>query len=115
VPAPWVLDCGGFTPPFLSRQNVVAPNAPVATVRVTPMSYSPQTGYFYAQGTGSLGRARRISDDPWFRGGSTSVPGGPPGVNVFAAIDHRTNKIVWKKQIQGNLGNSGPLSTIRGA
>jgi len=115
VPAPWVLDCGGFTPPFLTRQNVVAPNAPIAGVsRVTPMAYSPQTGYFYAQGTGSIGRARRISDDPWFRGGSSAVPGAPPGVNIFAAIDRRTNKIAWKKQISGALGNSGPLTTASG-
>jgi plastocyanin len=78
------------------------------------MAYSPQTGYFYAQGSGSLGRARRISDDPWFRGGSSAVPGAPPGVSIFAAIDRRTNKIAWKKQIQGALGNSGPLATASG-
>ena len=63
-------------------------------VRVTSISYSPQTGYFYAQGRGGIGRARRISDDPWFRGqtyGAYSTL--PPGNAVLVAIDSRTNKI----------------------
>ena len=63
-------------------------------VRVTAISYSQQTGYFYAQGRGRVGRARRISDDPWFCGqvyGAYSTL--PPGNAVLAAIDSHTNKI----------------------
>jgi alcohol dehydrogenase (cytochrome c) len=115
VRAPWVLDCSGFVPPFINRHNVVAPGAPIPGVRVTPMAFSPQTGYFYAQGSGSVGRARRISDDPWFRGGSTGAPGLPPGTGVVAAIDSRTNRIVWKKEVPPTaLGNSGPMTTASG-
>jgi plastocyanin len=117
VKAPFVLDCGGFTPPFLDKHNVVAPNAAIAGVnRVTPMSYSPQTGYFYAQGTASVGRARRISSDPWFRGNAPMLQDLlPPSVNVLAAIDSRTNKTVWRKELPpGGIGTSGPLTTAGG-
>jgi quinohemoprotein ethanol dehydrogenase len=115
VKAPFVLDCGGFTPPYLDRHNVVSPIAPIAGAnRVTPMSYSPQTGYFYAQGVGGVGRARQISSDPWFRGNAASVELLPPSIGVLAAIDSRTNKIVWKKDMPANLGTSGPLTTAGG-
>jgi quinohemoprotein ethanol dehydrogenase len=115
VKAPFVLDCGGFTPPYLDKQDVVSTVSPVAgSNRVTPMSYSPQTGYFYAQGVGGVGRARQISNDPWFRGNAATVDILPPSIGVLAAIDSRTNKIVWKKELPPNLGTSGPLTTAGG-
>lgn len=115
VPSPFVLDCSGFAPPYLNKHTVVAPNTPIPRVRVTPMAYSPQTGYFYAQGMGTIGRARRISDDPWFQEtGGTSVAL-PPAVGIIAAVDSRTNKIVWKKEVPSTLlGGSGPLTTAGG-
>jgi plastocyanin len=40
---------------------------------------------------------------------------GIQGTSVFAAIDSRTNKIVWKKEMgPGMLGGSGPLTTAGG-
>ena len=117
VPPPFVLNCSGFTPPSLNQHTVVAPGVPIPRVRVTPMSYSPQTGYIYAQGIGLVGRARRISDDPWFQlidaGGSAVTL--PDGVGVIASIDTRTNKLVWKKEVPSALlGRSGPLTTAGG-
>ena len=41
VPAPWVLDCSGFAPLYVDRDNVVAAGVPIPRVRVTAMSYSP--------------------------------------------------------------------------
>ncbi len=116
VKAPFVVDCGGFTPPFLDRHNVLAPATPIARVnRVTPMSYSPQTGYFYAYGSSALGRARRVSSDPWFRANGDILEDYlPPAYNIVAAIDSRTNKIVWKKELSGQPGGSGPLTTAGG-
>ncbi len=115
VPPPFVLNCSGFTPPSVNKETVVAPGVPIPRVRVTPMSYSPQTGYFYAQGVGMVGRARRISDDPWFQNAGGSDVGLPESVGVFAAIDSRTNKIVWKKEVPSPLlGGSGPLTTAGG-
>jgi glucose dehydrogenase len=115
IPAPFVLDCTGFPPPSLNSNTVVGPGVPIPFVRVTPMAYSPQTGYFYAQGTGRVGRARRVSDDPWFQETGADSIALPPGVGIVAAIDSRTNKIVWKKEVPpALLGGSGPLTTAGG-
>lgn len=113
VPAGFELGCQ-FTPPSTTKPNMLATGF---SVRVTPMSYSPQTGYFYAQGSSGLGLRRRITDDPWYwqgGGGGTALLG-LPNTGVFAAIDSRTNKIVWKKEMPSTaLGNSGPLTTAGG-
>src|SRR6266851_4243666 len=114
VKPPFVLDCPGFAPPSLSptKANVLSPGI---SVRVTPMSYSPQTGYVYAQGTGALSRDRRITDDPWFRGTAGGGGNTPASVSVIGAIDGRTNKLVWKREVPtATLGNSGPLTTAGG-
>lgn len=112
VPRGFELGCQ-FTPPS-TTPNMLATGF---SVRVTPMSYSPQTGYFYAQGSSGLALRRRITDDPWYwqgGGGGTALLG-LPSVGVFAAIDSRTNRIVWKKEMPtAALGNSGPLSTAGG-
>ena len=114
VQPPFVLDCPGFAPPSFDKHNVLTPGV---SVRVTPMSFSPQTGYFYALGSGSLMRPRRISNDPWFWGSGGTAAALPPSVGVLAAIDSRTNKIVWKKEgppaVLG-VGGSGPLTTAGG-
>jgi plastocyanin len=114
VRAPFVLECG-FAPPYTDRQNVLAPGYPIYGVnRVTPMAFSPQTGYFYALGTAALGRARRISKDPWFRGSASMLPDIlPPSMNVLTAIDSRTDKTVWRKELP-QAGGSGPLTTAGG-
>ena len=115
IPAPFVLDCTGFAPPSMNKHNIVAPGAPIPRVRVTPMAYSPQTGYFYAQGTGHVGRARRISEDPWFQESGATSPALPPSVGIIGAIDSRTNKIAWKKEVPASeIGGSGPLLTAGG-
>ena len=115
VPEPWVLSCSVFTPPYVDRHDVVALGAPIPQVRVAPMSYSPQTGYLYAQGRAHIGRARRISDDPWFRGSARTYSTIPAPIGVVTAIDSRTNRIVWKHEVQiGSLGTSGPLTTAGG-
>jgi len=48
VPPPFEPSCSFFTPPSVDQQTVVALGAPIPMVRVTPMSFSPQTGYIYA-------------------------------------------------------------------
>ena len=89
VPPPFELSCSAFTPPSVDQQSVVALGAPIPMVRVTPMSFSPQTGYIYAQGRGHVGRAKRF-EDPWI---SDNRPGGylrlglPESTGVLAAVD----------------------------
>jgi plastocyanin len=82
-------------------------------MRVVPMSYSPQTGYFYAIGNSSLQWFRRAEDPYIFILGAGKVPGLPTGHAVMAAIDSRTNKIAWKKDFTGGRP-AGAMTTAGG-
>ena len=117
VPPPFELSCSPYTPPSRERQDVVAPGAPIPMVRVTPMSFSPRTGYVYAQGRAHVGRAFRF-DDPWIsdnRGSGYVRLTLPESTGVLAAVDGRTGAIVWKNEFRGaRLATSGPLTTAGG-
>ena len=117
VPPPFELSCSFYTPPSLDRQDVVAPGAPIPMVRVTPMSFSPQTGYIYAQGRAHVGRAFRF-DDPWIsdnRGSGYLRLTLPESTGILAAVDGRTGDVVWKNEFRGaRLATSGPLTTAGG-
>ena len=81
-------------------------------MRVAPMSYSPQTGYFYAVGERSLRWLRR-SEDPYFF--SNAFSNKVPGINdltmgVMGAIDSQTGKIAWRKEFK--LGAGRPAGTM---
>ncbi|MXY23384.1 MAG: PQQ-binding-like beta-propeller repeat protein [Acidobacteria bacterium] len=114
VPPPFELNCSTYTPPSADDHTVVAPGAPIPRVRVTPMSFSPDTGYIYAQGHAHVGRARRF-EDPWLSrpsGGHISLP---DPIGIMAAVDPRTNRVVWKQEVPTPLlGTSGPLTTAGG-
>src|SRR5437867_4141373 len=111
IPKGFEIGCF-FQAASLKKPNVLAPNY---GMRVAPMSYDPQTGYFYATGAASLTWLRR-ADDPYFF--STNWNSRVPGLNglghgVLAAIDSRTNRIAWKKEyMQGRP--SGALTTAGG-
>ena len=114
VPPPFELNCSSFTPPSVDRHTVVAPGAPIPLVRVTPMSFSPQTGYIYAQGRAHVGRARRF-EDPWLSRPSGDHISLPEAVGIISAVDPRTNRVVWKQEVPSALlGTSGPLTTAGG-
>ena len=102
---------------FFQAASVQKPNvlAPTYGMRVAPMSYSPQTGYFYATGAAGLSWLRRADDPNFF---STTFNTRVPGLNglghgVLAAIDSRTNTIVWKKEYRPGRP-SGALTTAGG-
>ncbi len=114
VPPPFELSCSAFTPPSLTEHTIVGLGAPIPRVRVTPMSFSPQTGYIYAQGLGHVGRARRFAD-PYISSSGRNPLTLPPPVGVLAAVDTRTGRIAWKQELSwGRLGTSGPLTTAGG-
>ncbi len=117
VPPPFELSCSFFTPPSVGQETIVGLGSPIPMVRVTPMAFSPQTGYIYAQGRGHVGRAKRF-EDPWI---SDNRPGGylrvglPESAGVLAAVDPRTNRVAWKQELPGGrLATSGPLVTAGG-
>jgi quinohemoprotein ethanol dehydrogenase len=101
-----------FTAAAVQKPNVLAPNY---GMRVAPMAFSPQTGYFYATGAAGLSWLRR-AEDPFFF--SNAWNGRVPGISglgfgVLAAIDSRTNKVVWKKEFRPGRP-SGAMTTAGG-
>ena len=114
VPPGFVLGCAyapySMPPPSTDPPNLVAPGL---TVRYTPHAYSPQTGFFYGKGTAGLAWRRR-SDDPFYFGGTGRIPGLQRSA-VLGAIDSRTNKLAWRKEMPFALfSRGGPLVTAGG-
>jgi plastocyanin len=101
-----------FTAASVQKPNVLAPNY---GMRVAPMSFNPQTGYFYATGTAGLSWLRRAEDPHFFSNAwSARVPGITSlGYGVLAAIDSRTNKVVWRKEYRTGRP-SGAMTTAGG-
>lgn len=111
LPRGFELGCF-FTPASAQKPNVLAP---VYGMRATPMAFDPQTQYFYVTGNAGLQWFRRAEDPDFF---SLSFNQRVPGLNklsygVLAALDSRTDKIVWKKEFHGERP-SGALVTAGG-
>jgi alcohol dehydrogenase (cytochrome c) len=104
---------------YYQAVSTAKPNVlmPYYGMRVAPMSYSQQTGYFYAVGERSLRWLRRADDGYFF---STAFSSRVPGIDrletfVMAAIDGRTHRIVWRREFQPGAGRpSGVLTTAGG-
>jgi plastocyanin len=112
LPRGFTLSCDYYTPASVEKPNLLSPTF---GMRVAPMAYSPDTGYFYATGNASLGWLRR-DENPWFFSNTFNqrVPGlNSLGHGVLAAIDSRTNKIVWKKEFRPGRP-SGAMTTAGG-
>src|SRR6201999_4182225 len=80
--------------------------------RQAPMSFDPATGYFFATGTVAPWWNRRV-ENPY-----VVLAGRPPGTKeygIYAAIDSRTDKIVWQKRSPWGLAvGSGAMTTAGG-
>ncbi len=111
IPAGFDLGCF-FTPAAVDKPNLLVP---VYGMRSTPMAFDPQTDYFYATGQAALQWFRRTKDPDFFSlGFSNRVPGlSKIGYQAIAAIDGRTDKVVWKKEIRDGKP-SGALATAGG-
>jgi quinohemoprotein ethanol dehydrogenase len=111
LPRGFELGCF-FTPASVDKPNVIAP---AYGMRATPMAFDPQTGFFYVTGNAGLQWFRRTEDPDFF---SLTFNSRVPGLNklsygVLAALDSRTNKIIWKKEFRGGRP-SGALATAGG-
>lgn len=106
---------GCYTAPSAHIQNVLTYG--VDGARLVPMSFSPQTGYFYAQAKDQLLWFRR-GEDPLMHqfGVHAAYNIDKYAYSVLAAIDSRTNKVVWKKivPLANNFGPGGWLTTAGG-
>jgi quinohemoprotein ethanol dehydrogenase len=111
IPAGFDLGCF-FTPAAVDKPNLLVP---VYGMRATPMAFDPQTHFFYATGNVGLQWFRRTKDPDFFSlGFSNRVPGlSKVNYGVLAAIDSRTDKIVWKKEVHDGKP-SGALATAGG-
>ena len=111
LPRGFELGCF-FTPASVDKPNIIAP---VYGMRATPMAFDPQTRFFYVTGNAGLQWFRRVEDPDFF---SLTFNSRVPGLNklsfgVLAALDSRTNKIVWTKEFHGGRP-SGALATAGG-
>lgn len=99
IPTGFVLGCmwtpPASPPPSEDPQNVLAP---FPSARISPMTYSPLTGYFYAQTPSVLGWPRR-SQDPYHLTFGTTVSN-LKSYSELVAVDSRTGKIAWRKPLQ---------------
>jgi len=93
------------------RPNLIGP---VATMRSSPMAYSPETGLFYGTGAVSPLWLQRWDDPFVFSGdGVNSVPG-VKFHGIMAAIDARTDKIVWQKTMPYKIENGSGVTVTAG-
>lgn len=107
IPPGFVPSCY-WNPIDFDQPNIVAPTS----TRFAPMSYDPQTGYFYVTGQ-SGGHWIRRGDDPYFFS-LPSVPG-MKSYGLLVAIDSRTDKIVWQKHMTYPIAfGSGTTATAGG-
>lgn len=95
-----------FDPPYFDRPNVLVP---VTTTRQAPLSYDPRTGYLYVMGTVWNEWYRRV-ENPYDI--LMSHPPGSSEYGIFAAINVRTDRIVWQRRSPWGLAfGDGALTT----
>jgi PQQ-dependent dehydrogenase (methanol/ethanol family) len=90
------------------------PNAmyPLKTTRSAPLAYSPDTKYFYATGSVWPYWLHRFEDPKLFIA-TSSVPGIKYS-GIIAAIDSRTNRVVWKKKLPYEIDNGSGMTATAG-
>ncbi|HEY0582764.1 MAG TPA: PQQ-binding-like beta-propeller repeat protein [Chloroflexota bacterium] len=82
-----------------------------------PTAYSPQTGYVYVTGI-SRNSAFAVRPQAYTRGQNFTASGvvqpiGSTYKGTVTAMDSRTNKLVWQREVTGD-GNYGALATAGG-
>jgi len=95
--------------------NFDTPNAmyPILTTRSAPMSYDPQTKMFYAAGSPGWPLWIKRYEDPKFFI-AVSFGAGIKTSGIMAAIDAKTNKIVWEKKTPYEMQNGSGMTTTAG-
>ncbi len=110
------MRCEFFEPLTDQGPNILAFGP---STRSSPMSYSPQTGYFYIQGTDRMDWFWNTLDPSTFELNYFFLTERVPNlykrsVLVFEAVDPATYKVVWRKEMRGapnRYGVGGWLTT----
>lgn len=85
---------------------------PLLTTRAAPMSYNPDTGYFYATASVAPYWVRRAEDPYYFQVQTTA---GMKNYGLIAAVDSRTGKIAWQRRTPNRIeAGSGAMTTAGG-
>lgn len=108
VPEGFVAGCY-FQPLRADMPNVMMPHM---NTRFAPMSYNPGTGYFYATACVHPKWVRRVESGWVF-----VLPRRVAGVSQYgllAAIDSRTNRIVWQTRVPHAICAGSGTSTTAG-
>ena len=98
-----------FDPITTARPNVFMPHM---NTRFAPISYSPDTGYFYETACVHPKWVRR-AESGWVFIFPSRVAG-VKQYGIIAAIDSRTNKIAWQKQTPYAICAGSGTSVTRG-
>lgn len=99
-----------FFDPIYYDQPDIAP--PLIITRQAPMSYDPATGFIYVTGMVASYGFRRFENPYVFE---ATHPEGAREYGIYAAINSKTNRIVWQNRSTWGLATgSGALSTAGG-
>ena len=100
--------------------GVVAKPAPRGGANWPPSSYDPATNYYYVCGTDSINLFKGgVENQEMPRAGRGEPPDTPPkkrspGTSIFAALDMKTNRLVWRQDWKDSC-YSGSMTTTAGA
>jgi len=113
-----LVNQGRIFTPFWT-EGVVAKPAPRGGANWPPSSYDPATNYFYVCGTDSTnlfkaGELNQVTSREGERYLGGVFGGAPiPGTGIFAALDMKTNRLVWQQRWKDSC-YSGSVTTAGG-
>jgi len=115
-----LVNQGRIFTPFWG-DGVVAKPAPRGGANWPPSSYDPATNYFYVCGTDSVNLFKGGEENQTIpaEGAGGRYLGGAfggspiPGTGIFAALDMKTNRLVWQQRWKDNC-YSGSVTTAGG-
>ncbi len=113
-----LVNQGRIFTPFWT-EGVIAKPAPRGGANWPPSSYDPATNYFYVCGTDSTnlfkaGELNQVTSREGERYLGGVFGGAPiPGTGIFAALDMKTNRLVWQQRWKDSC-YSGSVTTAGG-
>ena len=113
-----LVNQGRIFTPFWT-EGVVAKPAPRGGANWPPSSYDPATNYYYVCGTDSMNLFKGgVENQEMPRAGERflggAFAGSPlPGAGIFAALDMKTNRLVWRQAWKDSC-YSGSITTAGG-
>jgi quinohemoprotein ethanol dehydrogenase len=103
---------------FWEEPTLIQPSG-IGGTNWSPMSYNPDTGFFYVPGTIRTSAFARYGDTykkgKQYNGGTQAAPIGSAMSGTWTAIGGNTNKIAWQKDVPYRVGSGGGSTTTAGS